>query len=102
MMNLQVTRTSFPVRRPLAAVPALLCLLAAGLTPAQAHPGHAWSEASPQHLLTSPDHLAALAVLGAVSWLGARWVQRRWPRRLLQLVGCVAVAASAILWARRA
>ena len=74
--------------------------LATGL--AQAHPGHALPDASSAHLLTSPDHLAVLAVGGAAAWFGARWIERRLPRRLLQIFGVAAVTAAAVLWGIRA
>jgi len=74
--------------------------LATGL--AQAHPGHALHDAGPSHLLTSPDHLAVLALGGAAAWFGARWVERRLPRRLLQILGVVAMSAAAVLWGIRA
>ena len=69
---------------------------------AQAHPGHALRDATPSHLLTSPDHLAVLALGGLVVWFGARWVERRLPRRLLQILGVVAVTTAAVLWGIRA
>jgi hypothetical protein len=50
---------------------------------APAHPGHGLSEQGALHLVTSPDHLAILALGGGVLWLGARFVHRRVPRRLL-------------------
>ncbi len=77
-----------------------LLALATGL--AQAHPGHALHDASPTHLLTSPDHLAVLALGGAAVWFGARWVERRLPRRSLQVLGIVAVTTAAVLWGIRA
>ena len=69
---------------------------------AQAHPGHALHDANASHLLTSPDHLAVLALGGAAAWFGARWVERRLPRRALQIFGIVAIAAAAVLWGIRA
>lgn len=69
---------------------------------AQAHPGHALRDASSAHLLTSPDHLAMLAMGGVVAWFGARWIERRLPRRLLQICGVAAVATAAVLSGIRA
>jgi hypothetical protein len=69
---------------------------------AQAHPGHGLHDASPTHLLTSPDHLAVLALGGAAAWFGARWVGRRLPRRLLQILGVAALTTAAVLWGIRA
>ena len=68
----------------------------------QAHPGHALRDASSAHLLTNPDHLAVLVLGGAAAWFGARWIERRLPRRLLQICGVAAVATAAVLWGIRA
>ena len=77
--------------------PSLLLWLAAGLS-AVAHPGHAWGDADARHLLTSPDHLALLALTGGVMMLAARLIQRRLPRRLLQGAGAAAVVVAAVVW----
>jgi hypothetical protein len=69
---------------------------------AQAHPGHDWTDADARHLLTSPDHLAALALAGIALWFGARFVHARLPRRLLQGAGLAAVAVAAVIWGLRA
>lgn len=69
---------------------------------AQAHPGHDWAEADTRHLLTSPDHLAVLALSGVVLCFGARFVHARLPRRLLQAAGLAAVAVAAVVWGLRA
>ena len=76
-------------------------LLALALT-AEAHPGHDIRDASPQHLLTSPDHLAVLALGGAALWFAGRFVQRQLPRQLLQGSGLAAVLAAGVLWGFRA
>jgi hypothetical protein len=76
-------------------------LLAVPLT-SQAHPGHNLSDASPQHLLTSPDHLAVLAFGGIALWLAGRFVQRQLPRRLLQGAGLAAILSAAVIWGVRA
>jgi len=73
---------------------ALLTALASGV--AQAHPGHGLHEASASHVLTSPYHLAVLALSGATIWFSARWVERRLPRRLLQSIGIAAVMTAAL------
>ena len=65
---------------------------------AHAHPGHGLSDASATHILTSPHHLAVLAISGAALCLLARFVQRRWPRRLLQGAGLAALATATVLW----
>jgi hypothetical protein len=69
---------------------------------AQAHPGHDLRDASPQHLLTSPDHLALLALGGLALWLAGRFVPRQLPRRLLQGAGLTALLGAAVLWGVRA
>ncbi len=68
---------------------------------ASAHPGHGWRDADAQHLLTSPDHLAWMAIGGAVVCFGARFAQRHWPRRLLQSTGAGALVLAAVLWGIR-
>lgn len=67
----------------------------------QAHPGHDLRDATPGHLLTSPDHLAVLALGGAALWLIGRFVQRQLPRRLLQGVGVAAILTAAVIWGVR-
>jgi hypothetical protein len=79
---------------------AIGCLLSA--IAASAHPGHDLRDATPQHLLTSPDHLVVLALGGAALWLAGRFVQRQLPRCLLQGAGFAALLASAVLWSLRA
>ena len=76
-------------------------LLALAFT-AQAHPGHDLRDATPQHLLTSPDHLAVLALGGVALWFAGRLAQRQMPRRILQCTGVVALLTSAVLWGLRA
>ena len=76
-----------------AATLALLCSASA----LYAHPGHGLGEADARHLLTSPDHLAVLALGGLGAWFGSRFVQRRLPRRALQSLGLAAVAVVAVL-----
>jgi len=75
-------------------------LTALGLT-AQAHPGHDLRDATSLHLLTSPDHLAVLALGGAALWFAGRFVQRQLPRRLLQGAGLAAVLSAALIWGIR-
>jgi hypothetical protein len=76
---------------------ATLALVTASL-PAHAHPGHAWSQASTTHVLTSPDHLAVLALAGFAICLTGCFIHRRVPRRVLQLSGMAAFATAAVLW----
>lgn len=68
---------------------------------ASAHPGHDLRDATPQHLLISPDHLAVLALGGVALWFVGRFVQRQLPRRLLQRAGLAAVLAAALIWGVR-
>jgi uncharacterized membrane protein len=74
---------------------------ALGSAMAQAHPGHGLHDASATHILTSPYHLAVLALSGAVLLLVARFVQRRLPRRLLQGAGLAALAVATVIWGVR-
>ncbi len=66
-----------------------------------AHPGHSLQEADTLHLLTSPYHLTVLTLSGAALLLGARFIQRRVPRCLMQGLGVVSLLAAAILWQAR-
>jgi len=67
-----------------------------------AHPGHGLGEQGVMHILSSPYHLAALALGGITLWLIGRFVQRQLPRRLLQGAGVAALVASTVLWGLRA
>lgn len=80
---------------------ALVVLGPSGASTAQAHPGHALGEHGAGHVISSPYHLFILAVTGLLLWLGARFVQRRLPRRLLQAGGLAAVAGAALMWGLR-
>ena len=72
-------------------------LLAVGALSAHAHPGHNLLESTPSHVLSSPYHVAVLALSGVALFLAARLVQRQLPRRVLQVAGVVALAGAAIL-----
>ena len=65
---------------------------------AQAHPGHSLFDAAPVHLLTSPDHFLVLAMTGTVLLFGAKFVERRLPRRLVQGAGVLALGGAAVVW----
>ncbi len=81
-----------------------LFLATAGVASAatlQAHPGHSLLDEGAQHALTSPFHLAVLALLGVALFAGARLTQKVMPRRALQSLGVIAVALSAVLWGLR-
>ena len=78
-----------------------LALLATSLS-ARAHPGHSLHDASTAHLLTSPNHLAVLALGGVVFFTAGYFIQRRLPRRLLQGCGLAAVLAAVVGWGLRA
>ncbi|HXJ59879.1 MAG TPA: hypothetical protein VNU68_24820 [Verrucomicrobiae bacterium] len=77
-----------------------LCALLSAIS-ASAHPGHSLSDATPGHLLSSPDHLAVLALGGVALWFAGRFVQRQLPRRLLQGAGMAAVLTAALIWGVR-
>ena len=70
--------------------------------PALAHPGHSLTDAGAAHLLTSPFHMVTLAVMGAVTYAGARLVQRRLPRQAMQVAGVAMLFSAAVLWGMRA
>ena len=69
---------------------------------AQAHPGHSLGDHGALHAVTSPYHLAILAVSGAALWFAGRFVQRHLPRRALQFTGLATILAAAVLWGVRA
>lgn len=78
----------------------LLLALAATLS-AQAHPGHSIGEHGISHALASPYHVATLLLLGGAAWLGAMFVQRSLPRRLLQGFGTASAICGILLLAAR-
>jgi hypothetical protein len=78
---------------------ALVEVLASGV--AQAHPGHSLHDATVSHVLTSPYHLAVLALGGVALWFAGRFVQRQLPRLLLQGAGVVAILSAAVIWGVR-
>ena len=65
---------------------------------AQAHPGHDFLESSPSHLLTSPDHLLVLAVIGVVLFLVGGIIERRLPRHILRGIGAATVVVSGVVF----
>lgn len=78
-----------------------LALLAASLTgafSAVAHPGHSLTDSSVSHVVTSPDHLVALAATGGLLWAIGRLMQRPSVRRALQFSGAACLLAAAIVW----
>jgi hypothetical protein len=79
-----------------AAIVTLVLALSSSL--ARAHSGHPITDAEVSHLLTSPYHLATLALGGAALWGVARFVERQLPRRSLQGLGALAILASVALW----
>ena len=84
--------------RHISRVLSAVTLLAVGGLTAHAHPGHSMLETSPAHVLTSPYHIAVLALGGLALFCSARLVQRQLPRRLLQATGVVALIAAAVSW----
>jgi hypothetical protein len=68
----------------------------------EAHPGHALGDQGVLHAITSPYHLAALALLGAGLWFAARFFDKKVPRRTLRTLGVFAILAAAALWGLRA
>lgn len=79
-----------------------LTLLTIVALQANAHPGHGVLESSPTHILTSPYHIAVLALSGLTLFFGARLVQRQLPRRVLQLTGVLALIAAIAIWTSHA
>ena len=75
--------------------------LVASTLPAAAHPGHSLHDASPAHLLTSPDHLLVLIASGIAMLTLARLIPSRWLRRAVSGAGTVALLSAAVLWGMR-
>lgn len=75
---------------------ALLCPFVA-----KAHPGHALGDHGVLHAVTSPYHLAVLALAGTSLWCAALWIEKKVARRTLQTLGVLAVLAAAALWGLR-
>ena len=92
-----MNQISLTRRSPLCQRLALLAGAVASTLSLQAHPGHCLLEHGPLHTITSPVHLALLALLGAALFAGARLVQQRIPRRALQSVGTVVFVLCAVL-----
>jgi hypothetical protein len=71
-------------------------ILAIGNVVALAHPGHGLHDESVSHTLTSPYHLATLALIGGSLLVGALFVRRLIARRTLQCAGATALCVAAI------
>lgn len=80
-------------------------LLASALTLAGstllAHPGHDLMDQGTIHVVTSPYHLATVAVFGLLICWAARFVKQRLPQRIIQIAGATAVLGAGILWIAR-
>jgi hypothetical protein len=64
----------------------------------QAHPGHGLTEGGAVHWLTSPDHLAVLALAGVCAWGIGGFLRNRPFRKTLQYGGLGALALAVMLW----
>jgi hypothetical protein len=81
-----------------------LCLgatLIASAVSAHAHPGHGLLDEGPLHTVTSPYHLAVLALFGIALFASAHLTKQVMPRRAMQSLGVIALALSAVLWGLR-
>ena len=96
--TINATSTSRLARNLVTKLSAIMALIFAAATTGRAHPGHALSDASTQHVLTSPYHLTILAVSGLALWTVGYFIHRRTARRVLQLGGAFAVLSAAGLW----
>jgi hypothetical protein len=65
---------------------------------ASAHPGHDFGDHGGLHIVTSPYHLAVLAVTGAALWWSARFIQHRISRRVIRACGIAALATAGVVW----
>lgn len=84
------------MKRPSSIAIAALILACFDLS-ATAHPGHSLGEHGPLHVVTSPYHLAVLALAGSAFLVASRFVHRRLPRYLLQGAGFTAFLVLAII-----
>lgn len=80
---------------------AALSLFVAMAPVAHAHPGHGLVDHGALHAITSPYHLGVLALCGAGLWFGARFVQGRGPRRILQYAGLAGLLVAGVLLGMR-
>jgi hypothetical protein len=76
-------------------------ILACFVLSATAHPGHSFGESGALHVVTSPYHLATLALAGGAFLVASRFVHRRLPRFLLQGAGIAAFLTVALIWGIR-
>lgn len=76
----------------------LVALCAAGATSLQAHPGHDMFDLGVKHVVTSPYHMGVMALIGFVLFAGAQLIRQQLPRRVVQILGTMALLASAVLW----
>jgi hypothetical protein len=76
----------------------LASILAVASSTLVAHPGHDLMEQGPIHVVTSPYHLASLAIFGLLICWAGRFVKQRLPQRVIQIAGATAVLGAAILW----
>ncbi len=78
--------------------PFLLSALVAILpNSAQAHPGHGLTEGGAVHWMTSPDHLATLAVVGLAALCVGVFFKDRPYGKVLKYGGLASVAVAAVL-----
>jgi len=84
------------------ALPTLAFSLVLLAPSAPAHPGHSLSGSGAGHLLTSPDHLVLLALLGAALWFGGRFIGSKLPRLSMQGLGVLTIIAAGVLFGLRA
>lgn len=68
---------------------------------ANAHPGHGLGDHGAAHVITSPYHVATLAIAGVALWLTGRFVQRQSVRRVLQGSGLAMVLVAASVFGSR-
>jgi hypothetical protein len=92
--------TNFPnrMKRFSALRPRLMvaALLGVSAVTAMAHPGHALNASPVAHLLTSPDHLLTLGMIGAALLFTASFVKRLAARRALQWSGATALGLTVL------
>ena len=78
------------------ALPLFVAALAAPVL--RAHPGHSLSEGNWSHLLTSPDHLLTLGLIGAALVILGAFVSKPRVRATVRVAGASMIVAALAAW----
>ena len=97
-MNSNQISARFLKAPPTSRVVAGALALAAGVSPASAHPGHSFQDVNPSHWVTSPDHASVLVGTGIALWLVTRAVQNVRCRRWAEVMAVALVCGAGVQW----